>query len=278
MQTVPTEPSGSAVTFQEPELQGRRAGLAAGVHLKLAENRRNVMVDSAAREEQPLRYLGVAEPRGHQAQHLQFSSGQDPGEFPVCEVAGPRVSPRTPRSRASRATKDAAYQAVRSCCSSSSNAFTTSWAPAPCRQGRELAAGLRRDVDDRAERACGEERLTGTDEDARTPAYFTQKRADERALADSRLAAQKQETSLALARALERGAKRRERLIPFEQSDAHCSDDGETENPSTRQGFSCRPGQASSPCPTTPWRLRALVTSVRGRRAQRPDQATALVG
>ena len=53
-----------------------RDGLAAGLRVQLAEDRRHVVVDGSPRDDEPLRNLGVAETQAEESQHLILAGGE----------------------------------------------------------------------------------------------------------------------------------------------------------------------------------------------------------
>src|SRR3954467_15157952 len=69
----------NCLSSEDAQAQGLGGGLAAALDAELAQDRRDVVADRALRQEEPLGDLAVAQPLGHQGQHLELARGQPGG-------------------------------------------------------------------------------------------------------------------------------------------------------------------------------------------------------
>ena len=88
----------------DPEAAGGRGGLAARPDAQLGQQRRDVVLDGLGRQRQPGGDLGVAEPLGEQAEHLDLPAGEAgrvggrgpgraAGDVPVAALPEPAAQP-----------------------------------------------------------------------------------------------------------------------------------------------------------------------------------------
>ena len=94
------------------------AGLLAGAHAELAQDRRHVVVDGPVREAQLRGNLGIAQPGRQQPQYLRLPLVR-PAGFAAVAGRGPRRTLCSPSERSPRATTAAAGRAPSPCSMSS---------------------------------------------------------------------------------------------------------------------------------------------------------------
>src|SRR6266542_1699660 len=109
----------------EPQLEGRSAGLAPGVGVELAKHRGDVVVDRLRRDGQTVCDLAFRRPAAASSS-TSSSRGVRLAGLRRVATRGPRGRPRTPRSRRRRATMLAAGRAPSRCSSSSARQTTSS--------------------------------------------------------------------------------------------------------------------------------------------------------